>query len=119
MPHRPKHPCGYPGCPALTDGRYCEPHQSIMDARYNRYERDPGGKRRYKGGWGRIRARQLAGYPLCMECQRVGRLTPANEVHHIIPLGAGGTNAPDNLMSLCKPCHSRVTISETNRRATY
>lgn len=27
------------------------------------------------------------------------------EVHHIIPLHMGGTNAPDNLITLCKKCH--------------
>ena len=26
MPTKPKHPCGYPGCPNLTDRRYCPEH---------------------------------------------------------------------------------------------
>jgi 5-methylcytosine-specific restriction protein A len=90
-----------------------------MDARYNRYERDPESNRRYKGGWVRLRAGRLAEKPLCELCQRDGRLTPASEVHHIVPLAAGGTHAPDNLMSLCKACHSRITIGETRRRVTY
>lgn len=28
MPRKPKKPCAYPGCPNLTDGRYCPEHQS-------------------------------------------------------------------------------------------
>ena len=116
MPHKPKRPCSYPGCPALTDGRYCPTHQSVMDAQYNRHERDPESRRRYSGGWLRIRARQLAEQPLCEECARSGRLTPAQEVHHIIPLVSGGMNDKANLMSLCKRCHSGITMSEMNGR---
>ena len=116
MPHTPKHPCSFPGCPALTDDRYCPRHQSVIDARYNHNERDPHTKRRYGGGWQRIRARQLAEQPLCEACRRKGRLTPAREVHHIIPLTAGGTHEQANLMSLCKPCHSRITLAESRQR---
>jgi hypothetical protein len=41
MPRKPKRPCSFPGCPELTDGRYCDMHQRQMDAYYNKYERDP------------------------------------------------------------------------------
>jgi 5-methylcytosine-specific restriction protein A len=34
-------------------------------------------------------------------------LTRAEEVHHIKPLAQGGTHDDENLMALCKPCHSR------------
>lgn len=30
------------------------------------------------------------------------------DVHHIIPVAAGGTNEPWNLMALCIPCHRRA-----------
>ena len=43
-----------------------------------------------------------------------GRLTPAQEVHHILPFADGGTNDEDNLMALCKSCHSGITIGCTN-----
>ena len=36
MPCKPKRPCAYPGCPELTDGRYCAEHQKIITAHYNR-----------------------------------------------------------------------------------
>lgn len=36
MPYKPKRPCSYPGCPALVNGRYCEEHQKIITAHYNK-----------------------------------------------------------------------------------
>ena len=47
MPRRPKKPCSYPGCPKLTNGRYCEEHQKQENKRYERYERNPATKKRY------------------------------------------------------------------------
>ena len=41
MPRKPKQTCAYPGCPKLSDGRYCEEHRKLMESRYNRYERSP------------------------------------------------------------------------------
>ena len=35
-------------------------------------------------------------------------MTKVEEVHHILPLSRGGTNDEDNLMSLCKSCHSKI-----------
>lgn len=32
MPRKPKKPCAYPGCPNLTDGRYCPEHQSKVNS---------------------------------------------------------------------------------------
>ncbi|MEA5014274.1 MAG: HNH endonuclease signature motif containing protein [Candidatus Limiplasma sp.] len=115
MPMKPKRPCGKPGCPELTAGRYCGAHAREAEALYNKYRRDPNTKQRYGRMWPRIRARQLAQHPLCAMCQKDGRATPANEVHHIVPLSQGGTHAPENLMSLCKSCHSRITASEGGR----
>ena len=116
MPHKPKRPCSFPGCPALTDDRYCPEHQSVMTARYNHNERDPQTKRRYGSGWQRIRARQLAEHPLCEVCRREGHITPAREVHHIMSLTSCGTHEPANLLCLCKPCHSRITLAESRQR---
>lgn len=30
-----------------------------------------------------------------------------SQVHHIIPLRAGGTNTPSNFIHLCKSCHAK------------
>jgi 5-methylcytosine-specific restriction protein A len=115
MPRKPKKPCRYPGCPNLTDESYCPEHKRLVAAQYNRYERTPDMKKRYKGPWPAIRRRFLAGHPLCEMCLREGMYTEAREVHHILPLADGGSHDTSNLMALCKPCHSRITATEGGR----
>lgn len=115
MPRKPRRPCSYPGCPSLTEGRYCPEHEKQITAHYNKYERDPASKRRYGRAWKRIRDRVIAEQPLCQKCLEAGRLTPATEVHHILPLSRGGTHARENLMPLCKNCHSEITAREGGR----
>ena len=113
MPRKPRHPCGYPGCPELTERQYCPAHEKVVSSQYNRYGRTPEMKRRYNGAWPRIRRRFLAAHPLCEMCLREGRATAAAEhVHHIIPLSDGGTNDDANLQSLCKSHHSSVHMQE-------
>ena len=92
MPRKPKHPCGYPGCPELTDRQYCPAHQKLVTSRYNRHGRTPEMKKRYNGAWPAIRRRFIAAHPLCEMCLREGRATAAEEVHHIVPLADGGTH---------------------------
>lgn len=115
MPKMPKRPCGFPGCPNLTDGRFCEIHAKQENRHYERYQRDPAIKRRYGRAWQRIRDRYTAAHPFCEECYKRGVLTPTEEIHHIKPLAHGGTHADDNLMALCKPCHSRITVEMGDR----
>ncbi|TWU67291.1 HNH endonuclease [Crateriforma conspicua] len=73
-------------------------------------------RRGYGRRWQRIRQRKLKANPLCQHCLADGRgPVPANEVDHIIP--SQGIDDPnhwdeDNLQSLCKPCHSRKTLSD-------
>lgn len=57
----------------------------------------------------------LSKYPLCAECLRYGRTEPATEVHHIVARRNGGRDVEENLMSLCKSCHSRITMNETRQ----
>lgn len=76
MPRRPKRPCSYPGCPNLTDGRFCEEHAKAEAKRYERYERDPATKRRYGRAWKRIRDSYAAAHPLCEVCLEKGVYTP-------------------------------------------
>ncbi len=115
VPWKPKKPCKYPNCSELTDGIYCENHRKQMSREYEKFSRDPVARKRYGWSWRKIRARFLHGHPLCEMCMREGRATKATEVHHIKPLGHGGTNADENLMALCKPCHSRITAEMGDR----
>lgn len=115
MPYRPKRPCSYPGCPNLTDGRFCEKHAKEEARRYERFQRDPATRKRYGGVWRKVRAAYLAVHPLCERCERQGKITPSEEVHHIKPLPEGGTNEFSNLMALCTSCHSEITAREGGR----
>lgn len=116
MPSRPKRPCSYPGCPALTDGQYCEAHRKQARRQYDKYERDPDINKTYGRAWKRIRDRYVAEHPLCELCLQEGRLTPVQEVHHKLPLSQGGTHAKDNLMSLCQSCHTKIHLELGDRQ---
>lgn len=115
MPRKPKKPCAYPGCPKLTDGRFCEEHEKQDNRRYEKYSRDPATAKRYNYTWRQIRTHYITAHPLCEQCLKENKLTPAQEVHHIIPLSHGGTHAESNLMALCKSCHSRITAESGDR----
>jgi 5-methylcytosine-specific restriction protein A len=108
MPLKPKRPCSYPGCPALTGDRFCAEHKKLRARNYERYNRDRAFKKYYKHGWESIRAAQLNKQPLCEECEKAGLYRAAELVHHIKPLRGGGTHDAPNLMSLCSACHSRL-----------
>ena len=117
MPRKPMRPCSYPGCGRLTDGRYCGEHKQTTEKQYNRYFRDSDTNKRYGRAWKKLRARFLLRHPLCEQCKSEGRLTAAEEVHHILPLANGGTNDEGNLMALCKSCHSSITIETENKKS--
>lgn len=118
MPTKPKRPCSYPGCPKLTDGRFCEEHAKAEAKRYEKYDRDLAVRRRYGRAWKRIRDWYIQEHPLCELCQQEGKLTPAEEVHHKKPLAEGGTHARDNLVALCKSCHARIHSQRGDRWQT-
>lgn len=115
MPYKPAKPCSHPGCPRLTHGRYCEEHQRQENRRYEKYDRNPATKRRYRGAWPVIRKKYAEAHPLCEMCFSEGRITPVEHIHHIVPLSEGGTHDEENLMSLCKSCHSKIHAKNGDR----
>ena len=108
MPRRPKRPCSYPGCPNLTDGRYCPEHQQKVNSNYEKYGRDKSTKKRYGRAWKRIRDKYAAEHPFCELCFERGIIVPTEEIHHKLPLSEGGTHDRSNLIALCKSCHSTI-----------
>ena len=70
---------------------------------------------RYGSEWRKIRNRYIKAHPLCEECLKAERLTPSKEVHHVVPINHGGTHDENNLMALCKSCHSRITAESGDR----
>ncbi|MDZ3745338.1 HNH endonuclease [Pseudoglutamicibacter cumminsii] len=118
VPRKPKRPCSQPGCPELTDHRFCPAHARAEDERYRTYQRDPAINKRYDHRRRKIRNAYIQAHPLCEQCQTQGRVTPAQEVDHIVPLEDGGTHDEANLQALCKPCHSSK-IARGNDRWRY
>jgi len=108
MPTYPKRPCSYPGCPRLTNGQYCEEHRVQERRKYDKYERSPDVHKKYGRAWKRIRDRYYSAHPYCERCYAEGCMTPAEEVHHILPVSKGGRHTDDNLMSLCRSCHNKI-----------
>ena len=73
---------------------------------YGRYTALPGrrGDSRQTRVWRRIRASILArDGGACVYCHGL-----ATEVHHLTPVRRGGTDAPDNLVSVCHDCHGQL-----------
>ena len=108
MPRKPKHPCSYPGCPKLTDKRFCEEHEKLSNSHYEKYGRDKVAKKRYGRAWKRIRYKYAAEHPFCELCFERGIIVPTEEIHHKLPLSEGGTHDRSNLIALCKSCHSTI-----------
>lgn len=67
--------------------------------------------RGYTRRWGKVRAAWLADHPLCAECERQGRLTPATVVDHIKPHRGDPVLFWDetNYESKCAACHNAKT----------
>ena len=99
-----------------NESGYCAEHEKLAMHNYNKFERSPETNKRYNYQWRKLRERFLFKHPLCEMCKSKGRYTKATEVHHIKPLAEGGTNDELNLMALCKPCHSSITIRATNKK---
>ena len=82
--------------------------------RHGRDDRPSSCARGYDRTWQRLRSAHLAEHPLCVECERQGRLAGATQVDHVRPhRGDDGLRLdPGNLQSLCDSCHSRKTATE-------
>lgn len=52
----------------------------------------------------------------CADCRATGRLRPAHEVDHIVPLWENGTNDDSNLQAINAECHAIKTGRENGRR---
>ena len=68
--------------------------------------------------WKLLRQDYLRAHPLCERCQAEGKVSSAIDVHHIIPVESGHTEAEmerlcynldgNNLQALCIPCHIKT-----------
>ena len=54
--------------------------------------------------------------PICVECQKRGKIVEAKEADHITPIEQGGEPYDlANGQGLCKSCHSKKTAKENNQ----
>ena len=108
MPMTPRRPCRFPGCPNLCDsGVYCRDHLQYSTDRI----RGGADARGYDSAWRKARKAYLEEHPLCEECRKNGKLTPASVIDHIIPHRGDKKLFWDetNWQPLCKDCHDRKT----------
>lgn len=71
-------------------------------------------ERGYGYRWQQARAGYLRKHPLCVHCQREGRVEPATELDHIVP-HRGDKDlfwSRANWQGLCRMHHSRKTAAE-------
>jgi len=106
--------CGNPVRDAGSKGR-CDFHYRLMERERSRSRRgDARDRNRMYAGrrWWALRREKLLQNPEC-ELQHSGCLSLASEVHHRVAMEAGGPAwEMSNLISCCKPCHSRATRQE-------
>lgn len=111
-------PCQHPGCKAyaLDKERFCAVHkeQHQKELRVKDARRGTRTDRGYSNIWLKASKAFLVQHPLCAECLRQGKTTPATEVDHIVPHKRDQKLFWDsqNWQALCHECHSRKTATE-------
>lgn len=112
MPGRPARPCTKPGCQSLSrdgSGR-CSDHPKEA------WGKKPDAPKRITGRkLQEMREALFQEQPLCVLCNKAGRITPATERDHIIPLTEGGQDVDSNVQGLCKDCHESKSKAERLR----
>ena len=111
MPPRAARPCSYPGCGILTsdkDGR-CPKHPRPKWVNATQVKRMSGWKT------SQARTRLFAKAPLCVECEKAGRVRLATIRDHIVPLAEGGAEDETNTQGLCDACHDVKSELERQR----
>lgn len=115
MSNKPNKYCAAFPCPNLAEpgSAYCKTHQPAAPTK----ETDPF---YLSVAWRRFRAWYINKHPLCEQCEREGRETPAVMVDHIIEIRDGGDRLSEsNAMSLCWKCHARKTAAERAKRKNH
>ena len=75
-------------------------------------------ERGYDAAWNRVaKRRREADHWLCQPSEREGRVTPSNEVDHIIPIHVrpDWRLEFDNTQVICRVCHRHKTLNDAKR----
>lgn len=112
MPKAAPKPCSQPGCGVLVrdgSGR-CPKHPKEVWAKPANATKRVTGRRLQS-----MRAKLFESNPLCVECERQGRITLATQRDHIKPLAEGGLDDDSNVQGLCEACHDAKSKAESHR----
>ena len=121
-PAAPRKPCRT--CGKLANGSYCEEHLNKKQVEQKqeriRYDNSRGtaASRGYDSRWSRYSKQYRINRPLCVMCEKQGKLTLAECVDHIEPVD--GPDDPmfwveSNHQGLCNTCHNLKSEAEGNR----
>ena len=72
--------------------------------------------------WKKVRDAYMKQNPLCEECLKQGKVTPATSVHHLkSPFSKGEINYTllleyENLMAICHECHGKLHAQEQGHK---
>ena len=114
MPTALKRRCNQPGCAAtIASGSYCQEHTRQREAK-TRARIGSSTKRGYGRQWRKASKAYLQAHPLCVECGKAGRITPATVVDHIQPHRDDHELfwSRENWQPLCAACHGRKTATK-------
>lgn len=77
--------CPHRGCTTLVESGRCEIHSKDKQAARKQYDTNrPEWHDMYNSDrWRKARIRYLRDHPLCVECEKQGRLVPASVVDHV------------------------------------
>lgn len=115
MPTQPQRNCTKPNCAGVVSRGVCSVCGSKRPSRWREtVDNRSAHERGYGNTWRKLRRMVLAENPLCVECQRIGRVTAAQEVDHIVPKHLGGPDDWDNLQPLCRACHRAKTARDAS-----
>lgn len=94
------------------------PMRAKQMPRRGKITRPSAAARLYGYWWAKAARLWLTQHPLCAECTRHGRTTPAVCVDHVRPHDGDQRlfRDPRNWQSLCATCHARKTAGERNRK---
>lgn len=112
MPKAAPKKCTFVGCAVLvsdSSGR-CADHQRPTWTKRVEATKRITGRRLQK-----MRADLFTREPLCAECKKHGRITPATQRDHVIPLAEGGADDETNEQGLCDACHEIKSLAEAQR----
>ena len=121
MPSAPRKVCLKSGCGKLTTGTYCEEHEAKRKqnkkVEIKKYDNSRGtaASRGYNYKWQQYSKQYRKDHPLCIMCEKEGKLSLAQCVDHI--KAVSGPDDPlfwdvNNHQGLCTMHHSVKTISE-------